>query len=83
MLVEGAGVVKAERTRRSLRFFGRLYVTRCGLGMAFFNFLEACRMGRCLLRIFVKPVSPCMWLPGVHSVVVFAVGRVVGLVDRV
>ena len=57
VLVEGAGVVKAERTRRSLRFFG-LYVTKGELGMACFSSLEACRMGRCLLMIFIKLVSP-------------------------
>ena len=57
------------------------YITRGGLGMACFSFLEACRMGRCLLMIFIKPVS-LGWYVG-HSVVVVAVGGIVGLVDGV
>ena len=60
VLVEGAGVVRAERTRRSLRFFGGLYVTKGGLGMACFSFLEACGMGRCFLMTFIKLISEHM-----------------------
>ena len=53
----GAGVVRVEQTRRSLKFFGRLKVTRGGWGMACFSFFEACSMGRCFLTIFVRVVS--------------------------
>ena len=56
-VVACVGLVKAEQTRRSLRFFG-LYLTKGGLGMTCLSSLEACRMGRCLLKIFVKLVSP-------------------------
>ena len=55
--VGGAGVVRVERTRRSLKFFGHLKVTRGGWGMAFFSFFEVCSMGRCFLTIFVRVVS--------------------------
>ena len=46
VLVEGAGVVKVEKTRQTLRSFGHLYVTRDGLRMVLLQFLEACRIGR-------------------------------------
>ena len=37
----GAGVVRVEQTRRSLKFLSRLKVTRGGWGMARFSFFKA------------------------------------------
>ena len=79
-------MVKAEWNGRSLRFFYHLYITRGGLaGTVRFSYLEVCRMGKCLLTIFVRLVSPWWFvvIPGAHSMVVVAVVRVVGVVDGV
>ena len=59
-------------------------VFRGGLGMACFSFLEASRMGRCLLTIFIKLVSlgwNVVTRGTQHGCV--AVGGDVGLVDSV
>ena len=54
----GAGGFGLARTSKSLMFFGRLKATIGGSGMAFFNLLEARRIGRCFLAIFDRLVNP-------------------------
>ena len=53
----GAGVVMVERTRRSLKFFGHLKVTRGGGGWLVSAFFEVCSKGRCFLTIFIRVVG--------------------------
>ena len=54
MLVGGAGVSSFAQTSRSLRFFGRLYATSGGLGIACLSIAEVWRTGRCFFVILAR-----------------------------